>query len=468
MLILLNMTYSEVDVGQLFKMVARNAILNAGGRADEVGCFPGTREEVIDKVEKWMGRVENGSCKNRIMWLSGPAGAGKSAICQTIAECCPTRGQQAANFFFFRGDLTRNRAQPLVPTLVYQLRRFYPMLDGLLANCLIADPLICEASIEDQFLHLISSPMEAVHQSSSAHESIVLIIDGLDECDDSRKQDQIIIALRALVNADHSPFLVLIASRTEPHLIMSFNRLGTSVESIFLGDEYRPGDDIRRFVVAKFEEIKQVHHLRQMLSENWPAESDIDAITDKSSGQFIYAATVMRFILHSPESPSLSLVVILEMKTPAGHNPLAQLDAVYTYIFSKVHDIQQVKIILGAFFTIGMKVQCKTTDYQNFLQFIGYGPVEVKSLFSYLGAIIQIHTNPLKLVFYHASLHDYLRSKYRSLDYYLDIGDIATRISIISLKNFDHKRASRYSFMLFQNAHCFQVHLILLLCLLSS
>lgn len=44
-------TAPSLDV--LYKRVAPNAIVNVGGRADEVRCHPGTREKVIDRIEKW-------------------------------------------------------------------------------------------------------------------------------------------------------------------------------------------------------------------------------------------------------------------------------------------------------------------------------------------------------------------------------------------------------------------------------
>ncbi|KAF5314288.1 hypothetical protein D9619_011986 [Psilocybe cf. subviscida] len=424
-------TSKQNPLDRLINEVAPNAILNAGGRADEVRCYPGTREEVIGNMERWMDG--DGVRTSRMMWLSGPAGAGKSAICQTVAERCSRRGLHAANFFFFRGDGTRNNARPLAATLVYQLRSFYPALNEPLADCLTATPLICKGSIEDQFRHLISSPIQTVQQSASIQRPIIFIIDGLDECDDKRKQEQILVALHALANADHSPFLVLVASRAEAHLVMSFNKIGSSAESIFLDDKYRPQDDIRRFVVAKFDEIKEHHHLAHTLTDNWPAESDINAITEKSSGQFIYAATVMRFIEYSSESPHLNVLAVRSMQPSASHNPFAQLDAVYSYIFSKTRDIRTVKMILGVHFM--SQVSKTNISFESTLHLAGYSRIEIQSLFSDLVAIIKVD-HYWFMSFYHASLNDYLRDKSRSKIYHVNSGDIAAELSSVCLGNF--------------------------------
>ncbi|KAF5319144.1 hypothetical protein D9619_008289 [Psilocybe cf. subviscida] len=328
--------------------VAPNAILNAGGRADEVRCYPGTREEVIGKMEKWMDREDIRT--SRMMWLSGPAGAGKSAILQTVSERCQERGRHVSNFFFFRGDGTRNHAQPLVATLVYQLRTLYATLDKPLEDCLQAMPLICKASIGEQFRKLISAPVHTVQGSSSICHPIILVVDGLDECEDKQEQEQILGALHALVDKDNSPFLVLIASRAEPHIVMTINKIASSVVSIFLDDEYRPQDDIRRFVTAKFDEIKGSHHLAHTLDKYWPSEFDIYRVVEKSSGQFIYAAIIMRFIQYSAASPSLSLLTVHGIRPAANHSPYTQLDSLYSYILSNSHNIGAVKLCFGLHF----------------------------------------------------------------------------------------------------------------------
>lgn len=72
---------SEDRLRALFSAVALNAILNAGGRGDEVRCHPGTQERVIEMLETWMGgKADSPDAGSKILWLSGRAGTGKSAI----------------------------------------------------------------------------------------------------------------------------------------------------------------------------------------------------------------------------------------------------------------------------------------------------------------------------------------------------------------------------------------------------
>ena len=94
------------------------AAYNSRDRNPAPRCLAGTWKEVLDKIEKW---VRAGSEGTSILWLHGPAGAGKSAIAQTVAETCAERGELAASFFFARIVAGRNALKYLFPTIAAQI-----------------------------------------------------------------------------------------------------------------------------------------------------------------------------------------------------------------------------------------------------------------------------------------------------------------------------------------------------------
>jgi len=67
---------------------------------------------------KW---VESEAQDDFIMWLFGPAGAGKSAIAKRIAELAVERGLLIGTFFFSRTSSTRNIKDRPIATLAYQM-----------------------------------------------------------------------------------------------------------------------------------------------------------------------------------------------------------------------------------------------------------------------------------------------------------------------------------------------------------
>ena len=114
-----------------------------------------------------------------------------------------------------------------------------------------------------------------------------------------------------------------------------------------LDDSYCPNDDIRLFLQSKFDEIKQNHPLHSLLPPKWPSNSEISCLVEKSLGQFIYAATVMKY-LNSPHSwPTDRLDIIFGLSNPGIDMPFAELDALYIHIFSRVKNIKRAFKILG-------------------------------------------------------------------------------------------------------------------------
>ncbi|KAF8990376.1 hypothetical protein BDQ17DRAFT_1433824 [Cyathus striatus] len=66
-------------------------------RADPLKCHSETRKKYIDEIMEW---IDSPNEDKQIMWLNGPAGAGKSAIFQTIAERRSHEGKLLSSFFF--------------------------------------------------------------------------------------------------------------------------------------------------------------------------------------------------------------------------------------------------------------------------------------------------------------------------------------------------------------------------------
>jgi cytidylate kinase len=82
--------------------------------------------------------------KNRealITWLLGPAGAGKSAIAQTLAEMCSSLKILLASFFFFRADPARNHPRSLIATIAYQVAINFPDARDIVVRVPENDPM---------------------------------------------------------------------------------------------------------------------------------------------------------------------------------------------------------------------------------------------------------------------------------------------------------------------------------------
>lgn len=419
----------EQSLEVLYRRVAPNAILNAAGRADQVRCHPGTRKTVIGRIEKWRMEAID-SLAPPIFWLSGPAGAGKSAIVQTVAEGWKAKTIPQANFFFFRTDPSRNSLAPLMATLVHQVILIYPQLRDSVEVVLSRNPVILGSSIEEQLMELIINPLRNLHRSSSSYHPPVLLIDGLDECDSDTKDNQrkILLAFNKILVQNPGYVYLLVASRDESQIQATFNRIDASLFRLYLDNQYSPENDIRLFVEDELDQIKATHPLGHKLGENWPSVRDVDDIVTKSSGQFIYAAVVMRFIAHSSDSPILSLQRVQDAAARTKSNsPFSQLDAVYDYILSQVEDQEALQDILNTQLLVRRSFSTTDPVYDPVIPLMPllnlykpkYTEAIISSCLANLTPIAQ-YTHNNRLLFHHASFPDYLLDQSRSGDRFVD------------------------------------------------
>ncbi|KAF9476826.1 hypothetical protein BDN70DRAFT_811592, partial [Pholiota conissans] len=278
---------------------APSAMHDSSTRFDPPKCHPNTRVAVLEYIMGWIfGRNDPEAL---ILWLYGPAGAGKSAILQTIAELCAKRKSILASFFFGRTDPTRNMFKPLIPTIACQIAIVIPEIRSHLESIIERDPFIFDKSIATQLQSLIIHPLKDLsasgYFSSPETNPRLVIIDGLDECNDTKTQSMILRVLADALRTQKLPLIFLIASRPEQNIQITFNSdsLAGLWKSLVLDDTYKPDDDIRTFLVDSFHEIKATHLHRRYIPNDWPSESNIYHLIKKSSGQFIYAAVVVKY-----------------------------------------------------------------------------------------------------------------------------------------------------------------------------
>ena len=210
----------------------------------------------------WIVNIDR---QTRVLWLNGPAGAGKSAIEQTIAELCHHKNYLAASFFFSRSVSDRNRKTFLITTIVDQLIVSIPEIREHVGNALFNNPSLLTQSLEAQMEALIVEPLEAASSSCGVDfmnpRPKVIVLDGLDECGESESQRYILKVLTNSINKHSIPFSFILASRPEHHIRESFDvkLLSSLTTRLVLDDKYQPDVDIRTFLRSKFQDIKNGH-----------------------------------------------------------------------------------------------------------------------------------------------------------------------------------------------------------------
>ena len=334
----------------LHRATATAAFHNSKERFDPPKCHPNTRLAVLTKIMKWI--KWEGDLNAFIIWVYGPAGAGKSAIAQTIAEMCEEEMILLASFFFSRNDPSRSNANPLIATIAYQITLNLPQVRDAILLAIERDPLIFSKSLAVQFKSLIVAPLQPLAETGFLTQLTsrrLVIIDGLDECSDSKVQRNILEVLGSARRQHRLPLTFLFASRPEQHISLAFSTgvLPHVTTCIALDESYLPDEDILLFLTDKFQEIKSTHRLRVYIPPQWPLPDILNQLVMKSSGQFIYASTVIHYVSSIRHKPSDRLDVVLGIRPPQRDLPFAELDALYTHIFTSVEEIEPVLEILS-------------------------------------------------------------------------------------------------------------------------
>lgn len=261
--------------------IVPGAFHNSAERFDPPKCYPNTRKAIQANIEAWVKeRPENG--ERLVLWMYGPAGAGKSAIAQSIAELC--EALLAASFFFSRTAAGRNDSSRLVATLVWQFIQAIPEIRDTVLSSLERDPTILSRTPATQMKSLIVNPLNAVPKETLKQRPHLVIIDGLDECLPPESQDYILKIISTSIQQLNTPLYFLVASRPHTNIwdaVMS-NPFRSITHTLPLEYNYQSNEDIRHFLTSKFQEICDKH---KYLPSPWPTVDDIEVLLEKSSGQ---------------------------------------------------------------------------------------------------------------------------------------------------------------------------------------
>ena len=408
----------------LLENIVPGAFHNSAERYNPPKCHPHTREAVLRRIMLW---VDDPANEALIMWMFGPAGAGKSAIAQSIADLCFQQGKLAASFFFSRNASGRDNETRFISTLVYQLVLAIPEIKDAVNKTLQDDPLLLSRSLHIQAESLITRPLNDLLTSSSDSNGFqnpwprLIIVDGLDECGQTNNQRYVLDVLSTVTRDLTYPLLFFVASRPDQVIRDSFSKesMCSITTRLALDDTYKQDMDIDRFLRSKFREIITNHPSGADIPSGWPSDKDIRRLVKKSSGQFIYASTVVKFVESPCHLPQERLDVVFGLDTPEISTPFAELDTLYNQILSTVIQIEKwldIFMVLMSFPQFPAR-----PDILDHL--FSYRPGQTRAILSDLHSILYVppkEDRKGQIRILHASLSDFLLDAKRSGRFFID------------------------------------------------
>ncbi|KAJ6458979.1 hypothetical protein C8R45DRAFT_1182984 [Mycena sanguinolenta] len=115
----------ETGIHILHRAAALAAIYDSAESFSQPKCHPETRTKMLKDLHKWALSTDP---ETPILWLYGTAGAGKSAIMQTLAQRLQNAERLGGSFFFKRCHATRGNGKAVFTAIAYQLALNVPGL----------------------------------------------------------------------------------------------------------------------------------------------------------------------------------------------------------------------------------------------------------------------------------------------------------------------------------------------------
>jgi len=290
------------------------------------------------------------------------------------------------------------------------------------------DPLLLFRSLDAQAHGLIIRPLNHAVLMLDIKKIFkswprLVIVDGLDECGKPKDQRYLLEVLSTIVKQLSYPLLFLVASRPEQAIRDAVNKepLRTLTTRLALDDAHEADSDIKLFLQSKFDEIKQNHPAGGYLPKPWPSREELGRLVEKSSGQFIYASTVVKFVDSSHHLPQDRLDIVFGLSPSEIATPFAELDALYHQIFSSVAYIKKALEIL----TVLILFKDLPPRPSLLDAFFSYKPGMTGIIFTDLHSVLRLPLPEEKegeIKIMHASLSDFLLDPERSGNFFIDMG----------------------------------------------
>ncbi|KAG8706339.1 hypothetical protein FRC09_002465 [Ceratobasidium sp. 395] len=371
------------------------------------GCTPNTRVKVLTELYEWARDSES----QKVYWLNGMAGTGKTTIAYSLSKELDRSRGLAASFFCSRQLQECREVNRILPTISYQLCRFSLPFRAAVSRVLEADPDVYNQPLVDQFRQLIYEPLVEVKDTLPT--SLVVVVDALDECDDNRGAD---ILKCLLLYAQGLPVKFFIASRPNSKILDSMRQKGdhTPLE-LRLHDLDRSvvEEDIRTYLLTKL-----APHLELSATQ-------LHVLVERSGVLFIYAATVVRYIEANNFSRGMKRLKEVLVSTSKGStsNSDKEISELYSMILAAVFDDPSltesdradVKKILHTVVCAQEPLSIATVA-----GLLGLDHETVHAALQSLLSVLRISNTTQVITTLHESFPDYLLNKSRSGAFHCD------------------------------------------------
>ncbi|KIO24528.1 hypothetical protein M407DRAFT_212410 [Tulasnella calospora MUT 4182] len=252
-----------------------------GNAIEDVICMPGTRVRILKRIDD---AIRNRTIE-RVMWIHGMAGRGKSTIASTVAHNWKYRAA-CAIFHFRRGQPMLNRR--MICALARQLgNSMVPEVKNAVLESLRENGDIADSRLTHQFTTLFVAPFTKL---KNLPYPILIIVDALDECESVKDAVDFVKLIDRYSSSFPPGVKFLLTCRPEAPLLRTLEPRSWPTENLDSAPDVY--NDLEQFIKQTCAQIREDH----ILPEAWPSSEDVRRLVTMSQGLFQWAHTAITYV----------------------------------------------------------------------------------------------------------------------------------------------------------------------------
>ncbi len=341
-----------------------------------------------------------------VYWLTGLAGLGKTTIAYTVCKLLEEARIPFASFFCSRQLDSRN-SKLLVTTLCRDLAELYNSYAANVSSILETNSKAVDAVLCIQIDELLAKPWQTsmAYRNDHGIPTPIVVVDALDESDRGTEFLEKLLdvihkgrlaGIKFLVTSRHDPTIVDICKSFPPNAVCKLHEVDTA----------NVQKDIKKYLQEALPQLKV---------------EELELLSQRAGGFFIYAATAVRYISPPHSRPSVSemrshLRAMLDPESLTSHADSDEhllVDELYERILGDAFRDARVRAprlrilhaIVCAESRINMSVLADLTNTDQ---------DTVKRVVESLHAVLYVSPKDGCVYWYHASFRDFVFSQARA------------------------------------------------------
>jgi hypothetical protein len=369
-------------------------------------CLAGTRQKLLADLFAWFDDVD--PSRERVFWLNGLAGTGKTTVARTIATRAHKQGRLAAAFFFSCNIVVTRSASAVLPTIAYQLAHYQHSFRTAVCAGVGADEDVRDRGIATQADVLFSN----LRGVTVPNTPLLIVLDALDEC----------YLENGCEGGDAVPLLLAQFASVPSIKILITSRVEDTLKHMFDGVTNLALHNIEADIVQS----DILHYLKHTLGEQarvrkmplpFPTDNGLRELVTRSGKLFIYAATVVKWVSDSKADPKLRLQQVLDQDVEETAFQHKSLDGMYLQIIAEAaqtsgNPLPHERALANILFTVVLLQE--PMDAPALASLAGEAK-RAGAILPRLSAVLLVdETAPVRL--FHPSFPDFITDEGRCLD----------------------------------------------------